>query len=424
MNSTFFSLSLKSFSKISPFFIYSPSFNRKNLNIKNSFFSKTFNSIFRITENSNLFLNVYTSELSCTLNSAIYMSSSIKTYSKSKFSNQQVFKSFSQTLFDHCSFYKCSSIDSKGGGAVLCNNIDGEVSFLHSSFIECSTNQGMSNGGAIAIIESKLKLEIKNTCFQECSASISGQAIFVKSSHSSIKVESTSFDSCYRNSNKMQTATFDHNACFEGICLNITSTNCPRTPAFRSRVQDTIYHNEFLTLYNLTCDKFAAIYEIAINGKDVNTQIQKWNVVSCKGNYKEMGQYKTKTDIIHKDSAFRDNTPKLFFSIMMGKVIFDSISSDVPIVYEANYGKYVDVGCVITDEIITYEIPQKYSEVCWIAKGNHDFSFVISKPVLILALILIIALLFCICSVGNCILYFVSRRRMKYTLLAVPDISE
>ena len=424
MNSTFLSISLSSFPKLSPFFQVSHTYTTKYVSLKNSFFSKSFNSIFRSSEISNLNLNIRHSSFSYTLNSAICLSSAKKTVTKQKFSTQQVFKIVSQTSFDHCSFYKCSSIDTKGGGAVLCNNVDGEISFMHSSFVECISTQSMSNGGAIAITESKLNMDIRNVCFEKCTASISGQAIFVKSSHSSMKVESTSFYFCYRESNKMQTATFDHNCCFEGSCLNTTTTNCPRTPAFRSRVQDTVYLNEYLTLYNLTCDKFAAIYEISINGKNVNTQIQKWNVVSCKGNYKEMGQYKAKTEIIHKDSTFRDNNMKLFFSIMMGKVIFDGIISDVQIVYEANYAKYVDVGCIITENVQTYEIPIKYSEVCWISKGNHDFSFVISKPVLIVAAILIMGVLFFFCSIGNCILYFVSRRRMKYTLLAVPDISD
>ena len=396
----------------------------QNIDISKISITRSFSSFFK---SSNYFFNlkIDNSRFSRFLSSAVRIASLSKSYTKSKIVESISFSQQTASInINHCSFIKCTTNEQKGGGGILCVGVQGTMNITFSSFLECSSKQAMSNGGALSVTECKLKTEIINSCFDSCTAILSGQAIFFKSTNSETKFDSISISNCPSKMSKMQTAAIDHNTCLDGQNINISSSKSPRTPAFKSRVQDNTYRIEFLSIFNLTCDKFASIYEINVNGNDVITTLKKWNVIKCIGNYKDMGQYKTKPDITHEDAVFAECSQKVHLFIMTGKVIFKNIVSDVPLTFDTGIASYEEINCRQVEEIITFEMSNRFSEACWKPMNKANFTFEISNTVLVFVGIVLLIIIFGTFTLLRTIHYFVSRRKMKYTLLAVPEIIE
>lgn len=389
------------------------------LHIKNCAFSHSFSSFIQNFGFSKT-IKIDQSQFKNSLSSAIRSSSTLNDvyyYSHRIFEDSPANLTIKDSLFFQCD----SDLSEAGGGAIFCSTPEGQLIINQTSFFKCSAKGRTSNGGALLVLGGLSDTRISNCCFKQCSATFSGQAIFIGTNKSFSVLNQSTVDTCPYNTAFLQTAAIEFLCDHMSECVNESNSRCDRSPSLIVRGLSTCMMH-FITLFNNTCTVGGGIFEIGYLSSPLYISAGSWNVIGCKGNYQNIGVYRVTALLLHFAMSVFDINENVF-GCLSGSVTMRQCFFEKKLIVSSIPNSIIEENCIVPKEKKLILMSKICQEVCHFEEGEKNKNIVTRSPVSV-------SLMVTFCIIGAIFaslfkLYMKAHQRKNeklYQQLAIPDV--
>jgi len=402
----------------SPIFSNSHSTCLAHIRVHSSDFSRFFQP--SLYSNSNLKLCSLSNRFSSFLSAAIHIDT--ERINQSTYSAPLSFYDQSSITIIKCKFLKCVSQNPKGGGAVFCRGVSGELISKENGFVECFARQPYASGGAFCFLDGIANITHERNCYRWCSSSMNGQAMHFRSVLSGLYLNYVSTSDCPDSKMSLQTAALSVTTKCELYNLNITNGVGFDNPTIALRCPKVIAIND-ITFINNTCDKTGSIYYIAIHHDLSPITFHRWNLVGCYGKMNYIGLFSVGDELIQRECVFVKGPEKWIFMAACGDVSIVDCVADNPFEGKSNPQARIDVSrSKVSSNPILRKLSIVHLPACAHQAPNGSPSFLIPSSIMVKPLFISIGIVVFACLVGILISKILKNREEKYIELDVPDI--